>query len=317
MAGLLALIVFAVVVAVAAFYQLSRGSDGDQAHQLARRMSRPTDESADQAITRKTRPKDDNLLGALLARFNLIRKLEQSMWQAGIYVRVSEIVLIMTLLFGAGVAAGMAYGGDVLFGIAAGFGLSALPLLYIRVRQGRRLKAFSAQLPEVLDLLKSSLQAGHSLLRGFQVVVEEFPDPVSSEIRVVLEQTRLGVPLPRAFDDMLKRVPEESLHLLAVAIKVQAEVGNSLAEIINHLAETIRARQRVQLQIRALTAQPRLSGLIVGFLPVVLLILFSVIQPAYPAVLFHDPLGQTILKTAVVLDIVAFVIIRRILRLDF
>lgn len=317
MAGILALMVFSVVVATAAVYQFSRGGDGNQAQQVARRMSRPAQESADLAITRKTRRKDDNRLGALLSHFNLIQKLEENMWQAGIYMRVSEIVLIMALLFGAGTAAGMAYGGDVLVGLAAGLGLSVLPLLYIRVRQARRLKAFSAQLPEVLDLLKSSLQAGHSLLRGFQVVVEEFPDPVSSEVRVVLEQTRLGVPLPRAFDDMLKRVPEESLRLLAVAVKVQAEVGNSLAEIINHLAETIRARQRVQLQIKAVTAQPRLSGLIVGLLPVILLMLFSVIQPAYPAVLFHDPLGQMILKAAITLDIVAFVVIRRILRLNF
>jgi len=76
--------------------------------------------------------------------------------------------------------------------------------------------------------MKSSLEAGHSLNRGLQVVVQEFADPLAGEFRTVLEQTRIGLPLPRALEDMLKRVPEEDLRLLVVAVKVQSEVGSSL-----------------------------------------------------------------------------------------
>ena len=119
--------------------------------------------------------------------------------------------------------------------LALGFGLA--PLIFIRWRRGRRMKAFDAQLPSALDLVKSSLEAGHSLNRGLQVVVQEFADPLGSEFRTVLEQTRIGLPMPRALDDLLKRVPEDDLRLLVVAVKVQTQVGSSLAVIIGRLSE--------------------------------------------------------------------------------
>jgi len=190
-------------------------------------------------------------------------------------------------------------------------------VIYIRIRRRRRLKAFAMQLPYALDLLKSSLEAGHSLMRGMQVVVQEFGDPLGSEFRTVLEQTRIGLPLPRALEDMLNRVPEDDLRLLVVAVKVQSEVGSSLAHIIERLSEIVRTRQRLQAQIMALTAQSRLSGMIVGLLPVVMLAAFSVLQPSYTYTLFHDPTGIKLVKMAVGLDVLAFLIIRRLLRANY
>ena len=102
----------------------------------------------------------------------------------------------------------------------------------------------------------------------------------------MLEQTRIGLPLPRAMEEMLKRVPEEDLRLLIVAVRVQTEVGSSLAVIIGRLAEIVRIRQRLRLQIKALTAQSRMGGLVVALLPVIVLGAFSVIQPGYTAYAF-------------------------------
>ncbi len=311
------LLVFAAVLTLALLFQMSRRDDVDQTHEILRRMARPSADNEDFPILREDRRKNHRLLDVLLARINLLRRLEQQMWQAGLYMRVSEVLLIMLLLFGAGAAAGAAWLGDPLMAAGSGLGLSILPLAYIRFRQRRRLKVFGLQLPEILDLLKSSLEAGHSLLRGLQVVVEEFPDPASGEIRMVLEQARLGIPLPRALEDMLKRVPEDSLRFLVVAVKVQNEVGSSLAAVIGRLSETLRNRQRVQLQIRALTAQSRLSGMIVGVLPALVLAAFSLIQPGYANTLFYDPLGFKMLRVAIVLDVIAFFTIRRVLRLDY
>jgi tight adherence protein B len=179
------------------------------------------------------------------------------------------------------------------------------------------MKAFIQQLPFALDLIKSSLEAGHSLNRGLQVVVQEFSDPLGSEFRTVLEQTRIGLPLPRALEDMLKRVPEDDLRLMVVAVKVQTDVGSSLASIVGRLSEIVRTRQRLRLQIRALTAQSRMGGMIVGSLPIVVLAAFSLVQPGYAKVLFTDPTGLKILKTAIVLDGLAFFTIRRLLKLKY
>jgi tight adherence protein B len=150
-----------------------------------------------------------------------------------------------------------------------------------------------------------------------QVLVSEFADPLGTEFRTVLEQNRIGLPLPRALEDMLKRVPEDDLRLLVVAVRVQTEVGSSLAQIVGRLSEIVRTRQRLRMQIRALTAQSRLGGMVVGCLPIVVLCIFSLIQPGYTDQLFKDPTGQKILKFAIGADILALLTIRRLLRVNY
>jgi tight adherence protein B len=308
--------VFALVFIGALIVMTSRGGESDQKQNLIRRMARP-DEEVDVDITRKTRVRESGQLLAILWKLNLLRKLEENMWQAGIYMRVSEMMLIIVLMFFAGLFLGQALWHDMLFALGFGLAFGFLPVIYIRFRRLRRMRAFITQLPFALDLMKSSLEAGHSLNRGLQVVVQEFGDPLGSEFRTVLEQTRIGLPLPRALEDMLKRVPEDDLRLLVVAVKVQTDVGSSLAGIVGRLAEIVRTRQRLRLQIRALTAQSRMGGMIVGSLPIVVLAAFSLVQPGYAAVLFSDPTGQKILKTAIVLDGLAFITIRRLLKLKY
>jgi tight adherence protein B len=288
----------------------------EQNREVMRRMSRPIGDVEDVDITRKRKPTEHSFFSAL-SDFNLLRSLEEMMWQAGLYMRVSEMVLIIALLFSAGALIGDLFWKSMLFAGGTGVGFAMLPIFYIRFRRSRRLRAFIAQLPFALDLMKSSLEAGHSLNRGLQVVVQEFSDPLGGEFRTVLEQTRIGLPLPRALEDMLKRVPEEDLRLLVVAVKVQSEVGSSLALIVGRLAEIVRTRQRLRLQINALTAQSRMGGIIVGALPIVVLAMFSIINKDYANELFVDPTGIKILKIAAFLDVCAFITIRRLLRLDF
>jgi len=309
--GVFALVFIGVLIVVT-----TRGGESDQKQNLIRRMARPDDE-LDVDITRKTRVRESGQVLAILWKLNLLRKLEENMWQAGIYMRVSEMMLIIVLMFCAGLFLGQALWHDLLFGAAFAIGFAFLPIVYIRFRRLRRMKAFVQQLPFALDLIKSSLEAGHSLNRGLQVVVQEFSDPLGSEFRTVLEQTRIGLPLPRALEDMLKRVPEDDLRLMVIAVKVQTDVGSSLASIIGRLSEIVRTRQRLRLQIRALTAQSRMGGMIVGSLPIVVLGAFSLVQPGYAKVLFSDPTGLKILKTAMVLDGLAFLTIRRLLKLKY
>ena len=307
--------IFAIVFVIVLLFTSSRGTEVEQQREVARRLTRPEEELPID-VMRRRRP-DQGALFGVFYNLNLMRSLEESMWQAGLYMRVADILLIMTVLFGAGMLAGNLVFHSMWFGLGAGVGLSIIPLFYIQFRKKRRIKAFAAQLPYALDLVKSSLEAGHSFQRALQVVVAEFADPLGSEFRTVLEQNRIGLPLPRALEDMLKRVPEDDLRLLVVAVRVQTEVGSSLAQIIGRLSEIVRIRQRLRMQIRALTAQSRFGGLVVGCLPIVVLFLFSLIQPGYTDQLFHDPTGQKILKFAVGSDILALITIRRLLRVNY
>jgi len=295
---------------------MNRGSRSDRRQNVVRRMAQPAT-GRDVKITRRTPKREEGKLLAVLWRLDLLRGLEESMWQAGIYMRVSEMLLIVVLMFGAGIFFGQALWHDILLALMAGAAFAAVPLFYIRFRRTRRLRAFVQQLPFALDLIKSSLEAGSSLSRSLQLVVQEFGDPLGSEFRTVLEQTRIGLPLPRALEGLLKRVPEEDLRLLVVAVRVHEEIGTSLALITGRLAEIVRMRQRLRLQIRALTAQSRMGGTIVAFLPLLVLGAFSLIQPGYAGSLFTDPAGVKILKIAVALDVMAFITIRRMLRLGY
>jgi tight adherence protein B len=307
--------IFALVFVGVLVFTSSRGTEVEQSREVARRLTRPPDE-IEINVLRKQRPQEGVLLAALY-KMNLLRKLEEAMWQAGMYMRVGDILLIIVLAFGAGLFGGNLFFHDIWFGLVAGLVTGALPLIYIQFRKKRRLKAFGAQLPFALDLIKSSLEAGHSLQRAMQVLVSEFADPLGAEFRTVLEQNRIGLPLPRALEDMLKRVPEDDLRLLVVAVRVQTEVGSSLAQIVGRLSEIVRIRQRLRMQIRALTAQSRLGGMVVGILPIVVLSIFSLIQPGYTDRLFHDPTGQKILKFAIGSDLLALITIRRLLRVDY
>ena len=299
-----------------ALWFMRRSNRGSVNRTVMRRMSRPDVALDDITKTDRRRLTGREFL-SWFYRLNLLQKLEETLWQAGIYARIADVLLVILLMFTAGLFAGQAIWGKVLISVVIGAALATLPIIYIQVRKQRRLKAFAKQLPYALDLIKSSLEAGHSLLRGLQVVVSEFADPIGTEFRSAIEQSRLGLPLARALEEMLKRVPQEDLRLLVVGVRVQSEVGSSLAIIIGRLSEIVRTRQRLQQQIKALTAQSKMSGMLVGFLPVVMLGAFSIIQPSYTNTLFYDPAGQKILEVAAVLDVMAFLTIRKLLKVKY
>ncbi len=271
---------------------------------------------ADDEMLRHKLP-EPGLIDGWLQNVNLAQRLEENMWQAGLYTRVSNTFVAIVLLAVAGAVLGIQEGQSSLYAIGAAVGLGSLPVVYIRMRRKRRLKAFNQQLPYALDLMKSSLEAGHSLQRALQVLVGEFRDPLGGEFRTVLEQTRIGLPLPRALEELLRRVPEDDLRLMSVAVRVQSEVGSSLAGIMGRLSELVRSRQRLRLQIRSLTGQARMGGIVVGLMPIVVLFIFSVTEPNYTRVLIDDPTGHLIIKFALFADLLAALWIRRLLKVIY
>jgi len=201
--------------------------------------------------------------------------------------------------------------------LLCGVGAAALPVIYARQKYKKRLKLLAEQLPYFIDLLKSALESGHTMLRALQMSGQNLPEPVSGELRVIVEQVGLGMPLPLALEAMHRRAPLEELGFLVAAVRMQSDVGSSLAEVLQHVSEGMRHRQRAEQQLRALTAQSRASAMIVTLLPFSVLAAFSLINPAYSAPLFHNDYGRAMLKTAVVLDLVAYFVMRRIARVDF
>jgi tight adherence protein B len=318
MDSLMAIGVFVVIFTAINFGVRDRWIFSSDKKDVQKRLGSMSSSGKDEglSILRESKPEEGDMFFAIFPT-SLLQSLQRAIWQAGMTMRVTELMLLVATAACIGLGVGTYLVGGHVIPIACGAGAGVLPLAYLRFKRQRRLKAFNQQLPHVLDLIKSSLEAGHSLQRALQVVVSEFGDPIGSELRIVTEQARIGLPLQRALENMTERIPDEDLGLLTVAVTVQSEVGSSLAQIIGRLSELVRVRQRLQLQIHAMTSQSRLSGIVVGLLPVIVLIMFSLIRPGYFTDIVRDPTGMVILKTALVLDAMALFSIRHLLKVRY
>jgi tight adherence protein B len=207
-----------------------------------------------------------------------------------------------------------------LIGLLVGF---FLPRLWINRRKSRRLKAFNGGLADTITLLANALRAGSSFLQAIEMVVRETQPPISTEFARVVREVNLGLPLDKALANVTRRVRSDDLDLMTTAISIHHQVGGNLAEILDSIAFTIRERVRIKGEIRTLTAQQRLSGYVVGALPIVLVGFISLIAPAFLEPLFRRPpellglpLGLVVLGFGGFMMLLGFVAIRRIIDIE-
>jgi tight adherence protein B len=208
----------------------------------------------------------------------------------------------------------------LLIGALIGF---MLPRFWINRRKGSRLGAFNKQLPDTITLLANALRAGSSFLQAVEMVVRESRPPISTEFQRVIREVNLGLPFETAMENMVRRVRSEDLELMATAINIQHTVGGNLAEILDSIAYTIRERIRIKGEIRTLTAQQRLSGYVVGFLPIGLAGFLFVGAPSFMDPMFQKPpealglpLGVVILFMGGFMMFLGFMLIRRIVDIE-
>ncbi|HYM83620.1 MAG TPA: type II secretion system F family protein [Candidatus Dormibacteraeota bacterium] len=197
------------------------------------------------------------------------------------------------------------------------------PRLWLGRRKSSRLNAFNKQLPDTITLIANALRAGSSFLQAIELVVRETRPPISLEFSRVIREVNLGLPFEQALENMVRRVRSDDLELMATAISIQHTVGGNLAEILDSIAFTIRERIRIKGEIRTLTAQQRLSGYVVGFLPMALAGFLFVIAPKFLEPLFDNavnigglPAGVIILSLGLVSMLIGFMIIRRIVDIE-
>jgi tight adherence protein B len=160
------------------------------------------------------------------------------------------------------------------------------------------------------------LMAGHSMGSSIEMVAEQAPEALASEFVQVFQQQRLGLHFRDALLQLGSRVPSRDLQFLITAILVQKETGGDLTEILARASHVIRERVRIQGEVETRTAQGRLTGWILGLMPLVMLALINIISPGYSDILFHDPLGQDLLYAGAVLILVGAVIIRKIVNVQ-
>lgn len=239
--------------------------------------------------------------------------IEQSGWQLrlrSVAAAGCAAAIIGTLLVRTG------GGGAVPMLLAAGVG-GASPILALLHARRARLRRLEELLPEAVDLIARALRAGHTLPGALQTVGEEVPDPIGAEFRLLHEHFRFGAPLPDLLRYFADRVPLVDARFLATAILVQRETGGNLSEVLDNLAVVIRDRLKVRRQVRTVTAHGRLTGWILSALPPVLALVMFVVRPDYILTLVREPLGTYLVGTAIMLETVGVVVIRRIVRVEY
>ena len=251
-------------------------------------------------------------LGILLERYPFGKKLKVLLLHADSSMSLGGIVLASAgAALGCGLLGYVFTNMLVVAGVATVFG-ALFPYILLRRKRGRRLKAFNTALPDAIDLMARSLRAGHSMNSSIEMIAEQSPEPLASEFVQVYKQQRLGLHFREALLEMGTRIPSKDLQFLITAILVQKETGGDLTEILDRTAHVIRERVRIEGEVRTRTAQGRLTGWILGLLPVIMLVLINLINPGYSAILFHDPTGQKLLYTGGALIVLGGLVIRKI-----
>lgn len=191
-----------------------------------------------------------------------------------------------------------------------------VPYLYLSFRASRRANAFLSQMPDTLQLLAGSLQAGYSLPQAVDAVVREGAQPIAGEFSRAIVESRLGVPIEDALDGIAARMDSRDFQWVVMAIRIQREVGGNLAEILSTVANTMRERERVRRQVKVLSAEGRLSAWILGGLPPLFATYLMLVRPSYIKPLFTDAIGLLMLGVAGLLFTAGVFWLRKVVQVE-
>jgi tight adherence protein B len=165
------------------------------------------------------------------------------------------------------------------------------PWVYLSVKKSRRLRAFNSSLADTLQLMSGSLSAGLSLAQSIDTIVREGAEPITTEFKRVVIETRLGVTLEDSLEGVAERMESQDFHWVVMAIRIQREVGGNLAELLTTVAATLRERDYLRRHVKALSAEGRLSTYILGGLPPGFLLYLTVTKPDYTMAMYTRPIG--------------------------
>lgn len=187
------------------------------------------------------------------------------------------------------------------------------PLVYLRLKQQQKLSKFNNQISDALVMVSNSLKAGYGFLQAIDMVAKEMASPIKTEFARSIQEINLGVTTEEALIHLTERVPSADLDLVVTAMLIQRQIGGNLSEILDNISQTIRERITIKGEVKALTAQGRLSGLIIGILPAGIGGFLLMINPDYLMKLITDPRGKLMMIYAAVAEIIAVLIIRKII----
>lgn len=270
-------------------------------------------DNSDVDIFRKKRKLSDiPLLDRVLGMIPLIYRMDLLLQQADIRLPVGIFVLLSALMGLTGLSLGLNLSGALPAGTAAAM-LGSLPFLWARSKKNKRLKKFESQLPEALDLLAKALKAGHAFSAGLNMIAHEFEAPISAEFERILSEVNLGRGIDHALKGMTERVDCPDLKFFTISVIIQRETGGNLAEILERISGLIRERFRLKGRIKTLSAEGRISAIVIICIPIFVACILQLIQPRYFDALTTDPVGKTVIAAFLILMIVGIFTMKKMI----
>ena len=225
-----------------------------------------------------------------------------------------DVFIIISIAFGVlGFGVGLVTNAPYLMLPIVALVCAFLPFFWLSRRRKKRMKMFAKQMPDAMELIARALRSGHALTSGLHVVVEEMPNPISTEFSIAYEQQNLGVPIEKALKSMMNRMPNLDLKFFVTAVAIQRQAGGDLAEILDKIGYVVRERFKLLGMVQALTGEGRISGVVLMALPILLFFAVYYINPEYVTLLFTRPLGRQMIIGALVLQVLGAYSIKKII----
>ena len=307
---------FAVVLGLEGLYNVWASRSSPEAKRIASRLQALSGEMQIQAGIERERTKSRMpRLDALLGRAAVGQRMQRFVAASALSVSPVELVLMSVGLGAGGLLLPSLIGKPPILGAALGLGLAVLPWWQVAKRRRERIGRIERQFPEALDLMGRAMRAGHAFPTAVKMVGDEMAEPLGRDFRILFDEMNYGVPANDALQHLAERVPVPDVSYFVVAVMIQRESGGNLAELLDKIATIVRERLKLLGEIRTLSAEGRLSALILTALPFCVALMVNLVNPKFMAVLWTDPAGVRMVGVALFMMVTGILWMRRIIRI--
>lgn len=269
-------------------------------------------------VFKANQPEQNSLIVPFVEKITGLRlteRLQRHLLQADIYWSSNNFLCLLGLIVLVGMLPGL-WWNSLLWSGGLALVLGILPILFIRWRKQRKSALFEKQMPEAMELVARSLRAGHTLPSALELVGREMSPPLGTEMRLAFEEQRYGLSMSEALRRMVYRVESPDLRYWVTAVLIQTETGGNLAEIMEKIGQVIRERLKLRSKIKALSAEGRISALILGLLPIGVFLMLYLINRDYVMTLFREPIGRKLLMCGVGSVLLGVLWMKKMLRIE-
>jgi tight adherence protein B len=281
------------------------------------KAKKEADAAGQQSVMQVETKTKNQLAQMVVDRYNLGPKIGVFLEQAGLKWAPARLIHLCWMTFlGVTIAVWLLLPLPRWMGVLMGLALAAAPVGYVWFLRRGRLRRFESLFPETLEFIARSMRAGHAFSVSLEMIHREFPEPIAGEFRRTFEEHNLGLPIEVALQKFAQRVPSLDVHFFVSAVLLQKRTGGNLAEILDKLAYVIRERFKLRGRIRAVSAHGRMTATALSCIPLAVAILMFYTNPDYVTFFFTDDVGQIMMGCAIALQVLGYLIMKKITNIE-